>query len=111
MTWIKTIPYSDATGWLKSLYNRIKGPNDNVDNIMLAHSLRPHSMEGHLVLYKNVLHHTSNTLPKWYLECLGVYVSLLNRCDYCVDHHFQGLKRLLNDDLRTCPKLTPHIYN
>jgi uncharacterized peroxidase-related enzyme len=100
MTWIKTIPYSEATGWLKSLYNRIKGPDDNVDNIMLAHSLRPHSMEGHLVLYKNVLHHTSNTLPKWYLECLGVYVSLLNRCDYCVDHHFQGLKRLLEDDLR-----------
>jgi uncharacterized peroxidase-related enzyme len=100
MTWIKTIPYSDATGWLKSLYKRIKGPNDNVDNIMLAHSLRPHSMEGHLALYKNVLHHTSNTLPKWYLECLGVYVSLLNRCDYCMEHHFQGLKRLLEDDLR-----------
>ena len=100
MTWIKTVSYADATGWLKSLYNRIKGPDDNVDNIMLAHSLRPHSMEGHLVLYKNVLHHTSNTLPKWYLECLGVYVSLINECDYCVRHHFQGLKRLLGDDLR-----------
>ena len=100
MTWIKTIPYSDSTGWLKSLYNRIKGPDDNVDNIMLAHSLRPHSMEGHLVLYKNVLHHTANTLPKWYLECLGVYVSLINHCDYCVRHHFQGLKRLLDDDTR-----------
>jgi uncharacterized peroxidase-related enzyme len=101
MTWIKTVSYADATGWLKSLYNRIKGPDDNVDNIMLAHSLRPHSMEGHLVLYKNVLHHTANTLPKWYLECLGVYVSLINECDYCVRHHFQGLKRLLGDDLRS----------
>ena len=100
MTWIKTVSYADATGWLKSLYNRIKGPDDNVDNIMLAHSLRPHSMEGHLVLYKNVLHHTANTLPKWYLECLGVYVSLVNECDYCVQHHLQGMKRLLGDDLR-----------
>jgi uncharacterized peroxidase-related enzyme len=37
-------------------------------------------------------------LPKWYLESIGVYVSLLNNCDYCIDHHFEGLKRLLNDD-------------
>jgi uncharacterized peroxidase-related enzyme len=22
----------------------------------------------------------------------------LNECDYCVEHHFSGLKRLLNDD-------------
>ena len=86
---------------MKSLYNRIKGPDDNVDNIMLAHSLRPHSMEGHLALYKNVLHHTANTLPKWYLECLGVYVSLINKCEYCVRHHFEGMKRLLDDDPRS----------
>ncbi len=42
MTWITTIPYKEATGALKRLYERIKGPDDNVDNIMLAHSLRPH---------------------------------------------------------------------
>ena len=101
MTWINTISQSEATGWLKSLYDRIKGPGDNVDNIMVAHSLRPHSMEGHLTLYKNVLHHTANTLPKWYLECVGVYVSLVNQCEYCVRHHQQGLARLLDDDKRS----------
>ena len=26
---------------------------------------------------------------------------MLNRCDYCVEHHFSGLKRLLNDDERS----------
>ena len=31
-------------------------------------------------LYKNVLHHNSNTLPKWFLESIGMYVSLLNKC-------------------------------
>ncbi len=100
MTWIKTVAYSDATGRLKSLYDRVKGPGDNVDNIMMAHSLRPHSMEGHMALYKYVLHHSSNTIPKWFLETLGVYVSLLNGCGYCVEHHFAGLKRLLKDDPR-----------
>ena len=100
MTWISTIAYDDAEGALKKLYDRIKGPDNNVDNIMLAHSLRPHSMEGHMALYKYVLHHPRNTLPKAYLETIGVWVSLLNECRYCVEHHFGGLARLLKDDTR-----------
>ena len=101
MTWIRTIPFDAARGRLKRLYERIKGPDDNVDNIMLAHSLRPHKMEGHMTLYKYVLHHPHNVLPKWYLEAIGVYVSRLNRCDYCFDHHLAGMTRLLDDAGRT----------
>ena len=100
-SWIEFVPYTEAQGKLKTLYDRIKAPNNNVDNIMLVHSLRPHTLEGHMVLYKNVLHHTSNTLPKWLLETVGIYVSLLNKCAYCVEHHFNGLKRLLKDDARS----------
>lgn len=98
--WISHIPYSEATGRLKDLYDRVKGPDDNVDNIMLAHSLRPHSMEGHMAIYKYVLHHSGNQVPKWFLEALGVYVSLLNGCAYCVEHHFTGMARLLGDRMR-----------
>ena len=100
MAWIKTIEYDDAKGRLRQLYDRVKGPGNNVDNIMMAHSLRPHSMEGHMALYKYVLHHTGNTVPKWFLETIGVWVSLLNDCSYCVEHHFSGLKRLMADDAR-----------
>ena len=98
MSWIKTIAYEKADSKLKALYDRVKGPNNNVDNIMMMHSLRPHSMEGHMAIYKYVLHHRDNTIDKWFLETLGVWVSTLNKCDYCVKHHFAGLKRLLNDD-------------
>ena len=97
MSWITIIPYKEATGKLKKLYDRVKGPNNNVDNIMLAHSLRPHSMAGHMTLYKNVLHNSENTIPKWFLETIGVYVSKLNNCDYCVKHHSIGLEKLLNN--------------
>lgn len=100
MSWIDTVAYGQATGRLRSLYDRIKGPDDAVDNIMMAHSLRPHSMEGHMVLYKAVLHHSGNRVPKWFLETLGVWVSLLNGCLYCVEHHFAGLTRLLGDEAR-----------
>ena len=98
MSWIKTIAYEKADSKLKALYDRVKGPNNNVDNIMMMHSLRPHSMEGHMAIYKYVLHHRDNTIDKWFLETLGVCVSTLNKCNYCVEHHFAGLKRLLNND-------------
>jgi len=100
MTWITIIPFEQATGSLKRLYERIKGPDNNVDNIMLAHSLRPHTMEGHMTLYKHVLHHPRNMMPKWYLEAVGVYVSQLNRCAYCFEHHLAGMARLLDDPER-----------
>ena len=100
MPWIRTVPFDQATGKLRALYERITGPGNNVDNIMMMHSLRPHSMEGHMALYKNVLHHRDNRVPKWFLEALGVWVSSLNRCGYCVEHHFAGMKRVMRDDAR-----------
>lgn len=98
--WIEHVPYTQSEGRLRKLYDRVKGPDDNVDNIMLSHSLRPHSMEGHMALYKNVLHHSGNAIPKWFLEAIGVWVSILNGCAYCVEHHFAGMKRLIDDDAR-----------
>ena len=101
MAWINVISYDEAEGKVKTLYDRVKGPDSNVDNIMMMHSLRPHSMEAHMTMYKYVLHHTGNRIPKWFLETLGVWVSRLNDCDYCVEHHFSGLTRLLSDDAKS----------
>jgi uncharacterized peroxidase-related enzyme len=97
MTWIKIISYSEAEGKLKRLYDKIKGPNNYIDNVMLVHSLRPNTLEGHMSIYKNALHHQNNTLPKWLLEAIGGYVSSLNGCEYCLNHHFTGMARALDD--------------
>jgi uncharacterized peroxidase-related enzyme len=101
MTWIRTIDYAESEGRLRQLYERVKGPGNVVDNILKAHSLRPHTLEGHMAVYKYVLHHHANRLPKHLLETIGVYVSLLNGCGYCVDHHSAGLARLLGDAARS----------
>ena len=101
MAWIKTISYENAMGKLKVLYDRIKGPDNYLDNIMKVHSLRPPTLEGHMSLYKNLLHHSENRLPKWLKEAIGLYVSRLNSCDYCVRHHFRGMSRLLQDESRS----------
>lgn len=100
MSWIERITYERASGRLRTIYDRVKGPHGELDNILTVHSLRPHTLEGHMALYKNVLHHSSNRLSTSLLETIGIYVSVLNRCDYCVDHHVAGLGRLLSDDRR-----------
>lgn len=94
------MPYEAASGRLRTIYDRVKGPRGTIDNVLSVHSLRPHTLEGHLALYKAVLHHSANQLPGWLLETVGVYVSLLNGCGYCVDHHLAGLGRLLADEAR-----------
>jgi uncharacterized peroxidase-related enzyme len=58
-------------------------------------------MEGHLVLYKNVLHNPENTLPFCFLEVVASYVSMTNRCDYSLTHHFANARRLMNDAARS----------
>ena len=100
MTWIATIDPEAAKGRLKATYEGVARSSGKVDNIIRAHSLRPHTLDGHLALYRSVLHHSANTTPMWLLEAVGVYVSALNGCGYCVAHHRQGLRRHLADDPR-----------
>ena len=99
--WIHMTSYNDSKGYLRKLYDRVKGPNNNVDNVMKIHSIRPHTMEGHSAIYKSILHHTGNTTPTWFLEALGVYTCLSNKCDYAVSHHFAGMSRLVGDQERS----------
>jgi len=93
LSYIKTINFQEAGGKLKRLYEKVKGPDNHIDNVLAVHSLRPHTLEGHMALYKSVLHHSSNTLPKWYLETIGTYISLINDCEYCAVHHSVGVKK------------------
>ncbi len=94
------IPLEEAQGPLATAYEKVKTPHGTVDNVMKAHSLRPHTMEGHVALYRSVLHNPDNTLPFWFLEVVASYVSMLNRCDYSLSHHFANARRLMADPAR-----------
>lgn len=98
--WIRMISDEEATGLVKRMYDKVRTPHGTVDNVMRAHSLRPHTMEGHLVLYKSVLHNPANELPLWFLEVVASYTSMLNRCAYSLTHHFMNVRRLLDDGQR-----------
>ena len=98
--WIEMIPVEQAEGLLEQLYDKVRTPHGTVDNVMRAHSLRPHTMDGHVVLYRSVLHNPDNTLPFWLLEAVAAYTSMLNDCQYSLTHHWTNCRRLLNDPAR-----------
>ena len=104
MAFIKVTRPAAASGKLQKIYARVASPDGQVDNVLQIHSLRPHSLEGHMALYKAVLHHNANRLPLWFLEAVGVLVSRLNGCNYCDAHHSAGLRRLLGNEeqYRSC---------
>ncbi|MDH3714656.1 MAG: peroxidase-related enzyme [Gammaproteobacteria bacterium] len=91
---------ADATGAVKEMYDLVRTPYGTVDNVMRVHSLRPHTMQGHVTLYRSVLHNPDNTLPFWFLEVVASFTSVLNRCDYSLTHHFANVRRLLADEQR-----------
>ena len=98
--WIRMIPENEATGVLRELYEEAMTPHGTVDNVMKVHSLRPHTMHGHVTLYRSVLHHPDITLPLWFLEVVASYVSIKNDCAYSLTHHFMNVRRLLDDEKR-----------
>jgi uncharacterized peroxidase-related enzyme len=98
--WIEMIPLENAEGELKRVYDMVRTPSGTVDNVMRAHSLRPHTMEGHVVLYRSVLHNPDNVLPFWYLEVIASYTSIVNNCEYSLTHHFMNARRLIADETR-----------
>jgi uncharacterized peroxidase-related enzyme len=98
--WIKMVSDEEATEGLKKVFEKVRTPSGTIDNVMRVHSLRPHTMEGHLALYKSVLHNPDNVLELWFLEVVASFTSILNQCDYSLAHHFMNVRRLLDDQKR-----------
>lgn len=99
--WIQMIPDEEAQGTVKEMYDRARTPHGTVDNVMRVQSLRPHTIAGHMALYKSVLHNPDNTLPLWFLEVIACYTSIKNECAYSLTHHFMNVRRLISDDFRS----------
>ena len=96
-SWIKMINDEDADDELKIALNEAKTPHGTVDNVLRVHSLRPSTMIGHMKLYKSVLHDKKNTIPLWFQETIGSYVSMINNCNYSFENHWKNAVFLIND--------------
>jgi uncharacterized peroxidase-related enzyme len=81
MAWIAVVAEDEATGRLRALYEQAKGEAGAVANILKIHSLAPHTLVGHLALYKSVMH-APGALPRATREMVAVEVSRVNQCHY-----------------------------
>jgi len=99
--WIKMISDDEADDRLRALLDQARTPHGTVDTVMRVHSLRPATMEGHVTLYRSVLHSDDNILPFWFLEIVASYTSILNDCTYSLTHHFMNVRNLLKDQQRS----------
>jgi uncharacterized peroxidase-related enzyme len=81
MAWIKMISEAEATGKLKSAYEKLREPWGGVDNILKIHSLNLRSLWAHFELYKTVMHGRS-ALSRTQREMIAVVTSAANRCHY-----------------------------
>ncbi|QBY01373.1 alkylhydroperoxidase [Rhodophyticola sp. CCM32] len=95
--WIEMIPDEKADERLRKSLKFAQTPHGTVDNVMRVHSLRPSTMDGHVVLYRACLHNDSNTVPGWFQEVIASYVSTLNRCAYSYANHWANARHLIGD--------------
>lgn len=98
--WIRMLSDDEADAPLKAALDFARTPHGTVDNVMRVHSLRPSTMNGHVVLYRACLHDDSNTVPMWFQEVISSYVSALNDCPYSYANHWSNARHLIGDDTR-----------
>lgn len=90
MPFIKVIEEKNAEGKLKDVYEEIIKSRGKLSNIMRIHSLNPDAMIKHMELYKTIMFCNSN-LSRELKEMIAVVVSVINKCDYCINHHAEAL--------------------
>jgi uncharacterized peroxidase-related enzyme len=96
VSWIETVTPDDADGALAAVYRAIAGARGGVAAVHHVQSLNPRAMAAHLELYRAVVFQRSS-LSRSARERIGVVVSAVNRCGYCVAHHGQALRNLGED--------------
>lgn len=98
--WIRMLQDDEADETLKKALDFARTPHGTVDNVMRVHSLRPSTMNGHVVLYRACLHDDGNTIPMWFQEVISSYVSTLNECPYSYANHWSNARHLIGDDAK-----------
>lgn len=86
MTFIVTIPETEAAGELADLYRRLGSPDGSVDEAFKALSLNPRLLAADAALYDTLMYGDS-PLSRAERELLALTVSRLNGCERCVHHH------------------------
>ena len=81
MPWIKVIPLTEATGFLKKQYETALKRAGRIWHIVSIMSQNPRAMKASMDFYGAIMHGTS-PLSRGQRELLAVVVSASNHCRY-----------------------------
>ncbi|GAC1596186.1 MAG: peroxidase-related enzyme [Chitinophagaceae bacterium] len=87
---IKVIPYEEATGELKDIYEDLIEKRGKLAAVHTIQSLNPDSIIAHMELYMTIMF-SHSPLTRAQREMMAVVVSSANGCKYCQLHHGAAL--------------------
>ncbi len=96
MPYIEVIPYRDAEGRLKEIYDDLMKKRGKLAAVHTIQSLNPESIVNHMDLYLTLMFGAS-PLRRYQREMMAVVVSVTNQCPYCVQHHAEALLHYWKD--------------
>ena len=81
MAYVRTIPYHEAHGELRAVYDRLLEDRGTISNVTSVSSLRPHRMET-LVAHSACVMRSESGLTPAERQMIATVVSAINRCQY-----------------------------
>lgn len=99
MSRIASIPYEQADGELKSIYDDLIHKRGRLSAVLMIQSLSPATIKSHTQLYLDIMF-AQSPLTRIEREVIATVVSVANRCHYCQIHHSTALNNYWKDDIR-----------
>ncbi|MEJ2032654.1 MAG: peroxidase [Deltaproteobacteria bacterium] len=81
MSWIRTVPYEEAEGDLRKIYDETKAKFGDVINLVSIQSLRPDTLVFGRQLYRHLMT-VPGGLSRLHRVLIATVVSRLNNCFY-----------------------------
>jgi len=96
---IKVIPYEEATGKLKDIYEDLIEKRGKLAAMHTIQSLNPDTIVAHMELYMTIMF-SQSPLTREQREMIAVVVSAANGCEYCQQHHGAALNNYWKNEER-----------
>ena len=81
MAYVRTIPYHEAHGELRAIYDGMLEDRGAINNVTAVSSLRPHLMKT-LVAHAGCVMRSESGLTPAERQMIATVVSAINRCQY-----------------------------
>ena len=81
MPYVRTVPYHEAEGELRTIYDQLLEDSGTIANVLAVNSIRPHLMKT-LLIHNSCVMKSDSGLSPAERQMVATVVSSLNKCQY-----------------------------